>query len=85
MGGLLAYEHSLIRPNDLKRLDAAFFTMNGVISVAVLRVRSLADVAFVAAGSPGCAEELGGPCGTLEDELACRAARERPALPLRAR
>ena len=34
VGGLLAYEHSLIRPGDLRRLDAAFFTMNGVISVA---------------------------------------------------
>jgi len=31
---LLAYEHSLVRPGDLKRLDAAFFTMNGVISLA---------------------------------------------------
>src|SRR5881275_1731541 len=31
---LLAYEHSLVRPNDLRRLDTAFFTMNGVISVA---------------------------------------------------
>ena len=30
---LLAYEHSLIRPGDLRRLDAAFFTVNGVISV----------------------------------------------------
>jgi 4-hydroxybenzoate polyprenyltransferase len=30
---LLVYEHSLVRPNDLRRLDAAFFTMNGVISV----------------------------------------------------
>jgi 4-hydroxybenzoate polyprenyltransferase len=34
VAGLLAYEHSLVRPNDLRRLDAAFFTMNGVISVA---------------------------------------------------
>ena len=34
VGGLLAYEHSLVRPGDLRRLDAAFFTMNGVISVA---------------------------------------------------
>jgi len=34
VGGLLAYEHSLVRPGDLHRLDAAFFTMNGVISVA---------------------------------------------------
>jgi 4-hydroxybenzoate polyprenyltransferase len=31
--GLLAYEHSLVRPDDLSRLDTAFFTMNGVISV----------------------------------------------------
>jgi 4-hydroxybenzoate polyprenyltransferase len=31
---LLVYEHSLVRPGDLHRLDAAFFTMNGVISVA---------------------------------------------------
>ena len=30
---LLAYEHMLVRPGDLRRLDAAFFTMNGVISV----------------------------------------------------
>jgi 4-hydroxybenzoate polyprenyltransferase len=34
VAGLLAYEHSLVRPNDLRRLDMAFFTMNGVISVA---------------------------------------------------
>ena len=30
---LLAYEHSIVRPGDLRRLDAAFFTLNGVISV----------------------------------------------------
>jgi 4-hydroxybenzoate polyprenyltransferase len=30
---LLAYEHSLVHPGDLRRLDTAFFTMNGVISV----------------------------------------------------
>jgi 4-hydroxybenzoate polyprenyltransferase len=30
---LLAYEHSLVSPRDLSKLDAAFFTMNGVISV----------------------------------------------------
>jgi 4-hydroxybenzoate polyprenyltransferase len=34
VAALLAYEHSLVRPRDLRRLDAAFFTMNGVISVA---------------------------------------------------
>ena len=30
---LLAYEHSLVRPNDLSKMNAAFFTMNGVIAV----------------------------------------------------
>jgi 4-hydroxybenzoate polyprenyltransferase len=30
---LLAYEHSLVSGGDLRKLNAAFFTMNGVISV----------------------------------------------------
>jgi 4-hydroxybenzoate polyprenyltransferase len=30
---LLLYEHTLVSPGNLKRLNAAFFTMNGVISV----------------------------------------------------
>jgi len=34
VAALLAYEHTLVRPTDLRRLDTAFFTMNGVISVA---------------------------------------------------
>ncbi len=34
VAALLLYEHTLVRPGDLRRLDAAFFTMNGVISVA---------------------------------------------------
>jgi 4-hydroxybenzoate polyprenyltransferase len=33
VAALLAYEHFLVRPGDLRRLDAAFFTVNGVISV----------------------------------------------------
>jgi 4-hydroxybenzoate polyprenyltransferase len=33
---LLAYEHSLVSPNDLRRLNAAFFTMNGVIAMVFL-------------------------------------------------
>ena len=33
VAALLAYEHSLIRPDDLRRLDLAFFTMNGIVSV----------------------------------------------------
>ncbi|CAN5624134.1 putative 4-hydroxybenzoate polyprenyltransferase [soil metagenome] len=34
VAALLGYEHSLVRPGDLSKLDAAFFTMNGVISIA---------------------------------------------------
>jgi 4-hydroxybenzoate polyprenyltransferase len=30
---LLAYEHSLVSSHDLSKLNAAFFTMNGVIAV----------------------------------------------------
>jgi len=33
VAALLAYEHSLVSHHDLSRLNAAFFTMNGVISV----------------------------------------------------
>ena len=33
VAALLAYEHSLVRAGDLSKLNAAFFTMNGVISV----------------------------------------------------
>ena len=31
--GLLVYEHGLVKPTDLSRVDAAFFTMNGWVSV----------------------------------------------------
>jgi 4-hydroxybenzoate polyprenyltransferase len=40
---LLLYEHSLISPRDRSRLDMAFFTMNGVISVTFFAF-VLADV-----------------------------------------
>ena len=33
IAGLLAYEHSLVKPHDLSRVNAAFFTMNGYVSV----------------------------------------------------
>jgi len=36
VGLLLAYEHSLVSPGDLRRLNAAFFTMNGVIAMVFL-------------------------------------------------
>src|SRR5438552_4715833 len=35
---LLAYEHSLVSADDLSKLNAAFFTMNGVISVVFFEI-----------------------------------------------
>lgn len=35
VGGMLYYEHRLVKPDDLSRLDAAFFNMNGYISVTI--------------------------------------------------
>ena len=35
VAGLLIYEHLLVQPDDLSRLDAAFFNMNGYISVTI--------------------------------------------------
>jgi 4-hydroxybenzoate polyprenyltransferase len=47
---LLLWEHRLVRPGDLSRLDAAFFTMNGVISLVffgcVLAERLLVGTAW---------------------------------------
>jgi 4-hydroxybenzoate polyprenyltransferase len=43
VAGLLVYEHSIVSPRDTRRLDAAFFTMNGVISVSFFAF-VLADV-----------------------------------------
>jgi 4-hydroxybenzoate polyprenyltransferase len=46
VAGLLLYEHSLVRADDLSRIDAAFFTVNGWISlgyfVVTLAARLLA-------------------------------------------
>ncbi|MBI3105932.1 MAG: UbiA family prenyltransferase [Candidatus Rokubacteria bacterium] len=36
VAGLLVYEHSLVSPTDLSRLDMAFFNVNGYISVILL-------------------------------------------------
>jgi 4-hydroxybenzoate polyprenyltransferase len=36
VAALLTYEHSLVNPNDLSKLDAAFFVMNGYISISFL-------------------------------------------------
>jgi 4-hydroxybenzoate polyprenyltransferase len=36
IAGLLAWEHRLLRPDDLSRLGLAFFNLNGIVSVAYL-------------------------------------------------
>lgn len=43
---ILYYEHQLVKPNDLSRLNAAFFTMNGILST-VMFVFTLIDVAVL--------------------------------------
>lgn len=42
-GGLLTYQHSIVKANDLSRLDAAFFTTNAFVSV-ILLITISADV-----------------------------------------
>lgn len=37
-GGVMVYEHTLVKPGDLSRINAAFFTANGVISIGLLLV-----------------------------------------------
>jgi 4-hydroxybenzoate polyprenyltransferase len=34
-GLILIYEHRLVSPHDLSKLNTAFFTMNGILSVVV--------------------------------------------------
>ena len=36
IAGLLVYEHALVKPTDLSRVNVAFFTVNGVVSVVTL-------------------------------------------------
>ena len=43
MTALLVYEHAIVRPSDLSRLNIAFFNLNGYVSVAFF-VATLADV-----------------------------------------
>lgn len=45
VGALLLYEHSLVKPKDLSKLNAAFFTMNGIISV-IFALFLAADLLF---------------------------------------
>ncbi len=41
--GILIYEHALLKPNDMSRLQVAFFTMNGLISI-ILFVGTVIDL-----------------------------------------
>jgi 4-hydroxybenzoate polyprenyltransferase len=41
VAGLLVYEHALVRPDDLSRVNAAFFNVNAVISLGLFAVGSL--------------------------------------------
>jgi len=50
IGGLLIYEHSLVKANDLSRVNAAFFTMNGYVSVLFL-VFWAADIFLIKPGA----------------------------------
>ena len=43
VGVMLVYEHSLIKPHDLSKINLAFFTVNGIISM-VLMVVTLVDI-----------------------------------------
>ncbi len=45
-GLILVYEHRLVSPHDLSRLNTAFFTMNGVLSVVVF-LFTLLDLVMV--------------------------------------
>ena len=36
VAGLLGYEHSLVRPDDLSKVNMAFFNVNGIISVLLM-------------------------------------------------
>lgn len=42
-GGMLVYQHSIVKPNDLRRVNIAFMTANGIASV-VFAVFVIADV-----------------------------------------
>ena len=46
VAALLAYEHSLVKPNDLSKMNAAFFTVNGYISLLFLLFWGAAAIAL---------------------------------------
>ena len=46
LGLALAWEHSLVRADDLSRVDAAFFTVNGWVSLGYLALVLLSRYAW---------------------------------------
>ena len=43
---ILVYEHAIVKPNDLSRVNVAFFTLNGMVSL-VLMTLSVADLLLI--------------------------------------
>jgi len=50
VASLLTYEHSLVKPHDLSRVNAAFFTVNGYVSVLFFLFWA-ADIVFLRSGT----------------------------------
>ena len=51
VGVLLVYEHSLVKPQDLSRVNAAFFTVNGFVSILFFLFWA-ADILLLTPGAP---------------------------------
>ena len=50
VSALLFWEHAIVRPTDLSRLNVAFFNLNGYVSVVFL-VATVADILLGAHGA----------------------------------
>jgi len=48
---ILIYEHLIVKPNDLSRVNLAFFTLNGAVSL-ILMALAIADVMLNTSSSP---------------------------------
>jgi 4-hydroxybenzoate polyprenyltransferase len=42
IAALLVYEHSLVKPTDLARVNAAFFNVNAAVSMGLLAIGAVA-------------------------------------------
>lgn len=45
IAGLLMYEHSIVRPDDLSRVNVAFFNVNGIISIGLM-LMTILDIIY---------------------------------------